>query len=94
MALTPAEVLHTWFERVWNQADESAIDELLHPTAIAHGLTKADGSEVRGLPGHWARSPLLPAVADSHRLFRHVENGLRLKPVLRTKSSRLATGMP
>lgn len=48
MVLTSAEVLRAWFERVWNQADESAIDELLHPAAIAHGLTNHDGSEVRG----------------------------------------------
>jgi len=34
----PKEVLHTWFERVWNQGDESAIEELFSPTGVAHGL--------------------------------------------------------
>ena len=38
MPAPPSEVLCTWFERVWNQSDESAIDELYATTAIAHGL--------------------------------------------------------
>jgi predicted ester cyclase len=28
-----------WFEKVWNQQDESAIDQLAAPDVIAHGLT-------------------------------------------------------
>ena len=27
-----------WFERVWNQQDENAIDELLAPNFVAYGL--------------------------------------------------------
>jgi len=34
----PATIAHAWFERVWNQGDERAIDELFSPTGIAHGL--------------------------------------------------------
>lgn len=40
--------LHRWFEEVWNQGNESAIDELLHDDVIAYGLTDAKGETVRG----------------------------------------------
>jgi len=42
-------LIDRWFEEVWNQGRESAIDELAEPHAIAHGLTAPDGSEVVGL---------------------------------------------
>jgi len=35
---TPDAVMREWFEEVWNRQDESAIDRLMHPQAIAHGL--------------------------------------------------------
>lgn len=38
MALTPEAVAREWFETVWNDLDESAIDRLMHPHAVAHGL--------------------------------------------------------
>jgi len=41
MAASPPEVLGGWFTRVWNQGDESAIDELYAANAIAHGLPGA-----------------------------------------------------
>jgi predicted ester cyclase len=41
MPAAPAEVLRIWFTRVWNAGDESAIDELYAPTAVAHGLPAA-----------------------------------------------------
>jgi len=47
-ARAPAELVHEWFERVWNQADESAIDDLLSPTGILHGLP---GGEIKGPAG-------------------------------------------
>jgi predicted ester cyclase len=50
-ALTPPELVRAWFERVWNQGDLSAIDDLLPPHAIAHGLTSAAGEPVRGPAG-------------------------------------------
>ena len=37
-----------WYEEVWNQGRESAIDELAAPDVIAHGLKDADGNEVVG----------------------------------------------
>jgi predicted ester cyclase len=41
-------ILHRWFEEVWNQRRESAIDEMMADNYIGHGLTGPDGSEVRG----------------------------------------------
>lgn len=41
MPATPAETLRIWFERVWNQGDESTIDQLYAPTAVANGLPAA-----------------------------------------------------
>ena len=41
-------ILHRWFEEVWNKGRRDAIDEILSPHAIAHGLSDADGNEVRG----------------------------------------------
>jgi predicted SnoaL-like aldol condensation-catalyzing enzyme len=37
--MTSAEtVMHRWFDEVWNQRRDSAIDELMTPDAVAHGL--------------------------------------------------------
>jgi steroid delta-isomerase-like uncharacterized protein len=45
----PAEtVLHRWFEEVWNQGREAAIDELAAEDAISYGLAGPAGDEVRG----------------------------------------------
>ena len=38
MSQTPDAVARDWFESVWNRLDESAIDRLMHPEAMAHGL--------------------------------------------------------
>jgi predicted SnoaL-like aldol condensation-catalyzing enzyme len=38
MAKTPDAVAREWFEEVWNKLDEKAIDRLMHPNAVAHGL--------------------------------------------------------
>jgi predicted ester cyclase len=37
MAASPSEVLRRWFEQVWNAGNESVIDELYGPSAVAHG---------------------------------------------------------
>ena len=44
-------IAHEWFERVWNQADASAIDELLAEDAVVHGLATVEGAEMRGPAG-------------------------------------------
>jgi len=40
---------HRWFEEVWNKGNADAIDELLDPNVIGHGLTDAEGNEIRGI---------------------------------------------
>jgi steroid delta-isomerase-like uncharacterized protein len=42
-------LLHRWFEEVWNQGREEAIDELAAPDVIAHGLVDHQGKEVAGV---------------------------------------------
>ncbi|HVW07577.1 MAG TPA: ester cyclase [Bryobacteraceae bacterium] len=53
MPLDPATVARRWFEEVWNQGSERAIDELAAENLIAHGLGEA---------GH-------PASRDDFRVF-------------------------
>ena len=36
------DLAERWFDEVWNQGRESAIDELLHPEGKAYGLPTAD----------------------------------------------------
>lgn len=45
------QVLHRWFEEVWNQGREEAIDELFAEDGIAHGLADENGQELRGPTG-------------------------------------------
>ena len=41
-------VVHRWFEEVWNQGRESAIEELLTDDVVFHGLTGPDGDDISG----------------------------------------------
>jgi predicted ester cyclase len=41
-------ILNRWFEEVWNQGRESAIDELTEPDAGTHGLVDAEGKAIAG----------------------------------------------
>lgn len=45
------EVLRRWFEEVWNQGREEAIDEMFAEEGIAHGLVDENGQELRGPAG-------------------------------------------
>ena len=47
MAYDNKALTRRWFEEVWNKAREDAIDELLAPDVIAHGLAD-DGREQPG----------------------------------------------
>ena len=42
-------VVHHWFEEVWNNSQEAAIDKLMADQAIAHGIT--DAANDRGPEG-------------------------------------------
>jgi len=46
--MTDASFIHRWFEEVWNNKREDAVDEMLADDGIAHGLVDADGNEIRG----------------------------------------------
>ena len=45
------DVMHRWFEEVWNKGREEAIDEMFAADAVAHGLTDENGEELRGPAG-------------------------------------------
>jgi predicted ester cyclase len=42
-----ADLIRRWFEEVWNQGREAAIDELCSPDAVGHGQTH-DGTDIVG----------------------------------------------
>lgn len=67
-------LLYRWFEEVWNQAREAAIDELAAPNVVAHGLVDAEGNEIRtreGFKAFWRQ--FRSAFPDVHVT---VEDGL------------------
>lgn len=37
-----------WFDVVWNQGSTSAIDEMLAPDVVVHGLADPQGNSIRG----------------------------------------------
>lgn len=43
--------LHRWFEEVWNNRREDAIDEMFAADGVANGLNDAEGKPVRGPEG-------------------------------------------
>lgn len=43
--------LHRWFEEVWNNRREDAIDEMVVEDIVAHGLNDAEGNTIRGREG-------------------------------------------
>jgi len=40
--------MHRWFEEVWNQGREEAIDEMFAEDGIGHGLPTESGEPIRG----------------------------------------------
>lgn len=48
MATEYKTLIHRWFEEVWNKGRAEAIDEMLADDGIAHGLTDAEGNDLRG----------------------------------------------
>jgi len=39
-------LIRRWFEEVWNNKNEAAIDEMLHDDCVAYGLSDGQGGEV------------------------------------------------
>ena len=46
-----AALIRRWFEEVWNQGREEAIDELFAEEGVAHGLADVAGGALRGPSG-------------------------------------------
>ena len=44
-------LVRRWFEEVWNEGREEAIDELFDEEGLAHGLADETGSPLRGASG-------------------------------------------
>jgi steroid delta-isomerase-like uncharacterized protein len=42
------DLIHRWFEEVWNKGRTEAIDEMFAEDGIAHGLSDASGAPLRG----------------------------------------------
>ncbi len=42
------EIVTSWFEQVWNAGNETAVDRLMSPSAIFHGLPSPDGGPIVG----------------------------------------------
>ncbi|MDT5268467.1 MAG: hypothetical protein QOH49_653 [Acidobacteriota bacterium] len=50
-ALDNASLIRRWFEEVWNNGREEAIDELFDEEGVAHGLAGETGEPLRGATG-------------------------------------------
>jgi steroid delta-isomerase-like uncharacterized protein len=48
MPESQTHLLKRWFEEVWNQGREAAIDEMAAPDMIAHGLVDGTGKPIVG----------------------------------------------
>jgi steroid delta-isomerase-like uncharacterized protein len=46
--MTPEAVVRQWFEQVWTQKREDAIERLLAPDALIHDLPTPDGQPIQG----------------------------------------------
>ena len=60
-------ILHRWFEEVWNQGRESAIDEMSYHDVHGHGLQAPDGNEVQSMDAFKAYyRQMRAALSDIH----------------------------
>jgi predicted ester cyclase len=40
--MTPDAILREWFQKLWNEGDETTITRLAHPEAVIHGLSHGE----------------------------------------------------
>jgi predicted ester cyclase len=50
--MAKAELMHRWFEEVWNNRNADAIDEMFAIDGIAHGLKDPQGNPIIGPSGY------------------------------------------
>lgn len=67
--MTPHELVATWFQRIWNDGELSAVDALAAPAARFHGLPHSDDKAMAG-PA---------AFKDYARQFRQAFPDLRVR---------------
>jgi predicted ester cyclase len=46
--MNPDSLVREWFQKVWDEGDESSIDRLLAPDAVVHGLSGPGGPPMTG----------------------------------------------
>ena len=46
------QLLHRWFEEVWNNGRAEAIEEMFHENGIAHGLSEDPSNPIKGPSGY------------------------------------------
>jgi predicted ester cyclase len=46
--MVEASFIHRWFEEVWNNKNEDAVDQMFAVDGIGHGLDGPDGSKIVG----------------------------------------------
>ena len=69
MSGSPDAVIRQWFQEVWNERREDAIDRLMTPDAQVHGVS---GDVIVG-PGNFKRSTgrcVPPSASSKSRSFR------------------------
>jgi hypothetical protein len=69
-----AKIMRRWFDEVWTKGNKTAIDEMLAPDCVIHGLTDLTG---RPVAAH-------PAFRKFHKAFSSQFSGLTIS----VKSSR------
>ena len=66
-------ILHRWFEEVWNEGRESAIDEMSYHDVQGHGLKAPDGNEVQSMDSFKAYyRQMRAALSDIHVTVENV----------------------
>ena len=73
MPTSTTQIVHDWFQQVWNERDESAIDRMLNPRIQVEGLSVQDATSLRG-PEEFKvfHRAMLTAIPDLHILVSKV----------------------
>lgn len=50
--MAPAELIHRWFDQVWNARNADAIDEMFAENGVANGLKDSEGRTIIGPKGY------------------------------------------